>query len=356
MKLVVPPTLSVIVSIWMETLFYGVNIAVYALCLYVLFFGRSSGSRSNKILIALSTTLFLTATGHVSVNLRRLIEGYVHPPTKEAMTAYLLDITQPTNVAKQCLVVLANLFSDILILWRVYTVWEKQWKICVIPLFLCLGTFTSGMATAAYENLVIPGQSIFLKNISTWGLAQFSLSLTMNVIATILIASRIWYVTRDVRRFNPEHMQTYWRVIILVIESASFAALAQVVELSFYAAKFPGVYFIADSSVQIISIAPLSIIVLVGLTQRNGSWGTSYPTNQELATIRFNEVQIALGARSKATVSTTSPDTRNDMVGPYSGQPEDVRLFGHEEQVGDDQNKGDILSDPKMQLKSDEEM
>lgn len=45
-------------------------------------------------------------------------------------------------------------------------------------------------------------------------------------------------------------MKQYWRVIVLVIESASFAAIAQTFELAFYAAKFPGVYFIADSVVQ----------------------------------------------------------------------------------------------------------
>lgn len=50
---------------------------------------------------------FLVATAYVGVNARRLIEGYVNPATKADMTKFLLDITQPTNVAKQFLVVLA---------------------------------------------------------------------------------------------------------------------------------------------------------------------------------------------------------------------------------------------------------
>lgn len=50
---------------------------------------------------------FLIATAHVGVNCRRLIEGYVNPPDKISMIKYLLDITQPTNVAKQFLVVMA---------------------------------------------------------------------------------------------------------------------------------------------------------------------------------------------------------------------------------------------------------
>lgn len=50
---------------------------------------------------------FLIATAHVGVNCRRLIEGYVNPPDKASMVKYLLDITQPTNVTKQFLVVMA---------------------------------------------------------------------------------------------------------------------------------------------------------------------------------------------------------------------------------------------------------
>lgn len=46
----------------------------------------------------------MSATAHVSINLRRLLLGYFYPPTKAEMTKFLLDITQPTNVGKQFLV------------------------------------------------------------------------------------------------------------------------------------------------------------------------------------------------------------------------------------------------------------
>ena len=54
---------------------------------------------------------FLSATAHMSVNVRRLVEGYVNPPTKEAMTAYLLDITVKSSVAKQYTLVMVVRFA-----------------------------------------------------------------------------------------------------------------------------------------------------------------------------------------------------------------------------------------------------
>ena len=47
----------------------------------------------------------------MSVNVRRLVEGYVNPPTKEAMTAYLLDITVKSSVAKQYTLVMVVRFA-----------------------------------------------------------------------------------------------------------------------------------------------------------------------------------------------------------------------------------------------------
>ncbi len=41
----------------------------------------------------------------MGVNLCRLVQGYIFPESKEGMIAYLLDLTQHTNVAKQYLLV-----------------------------------------------------------------------------------------------------------------------------------------------------------------------------------------------------------------------------------------------------------
>ncbi|TCD70386.1 hypothetical protein EIP91_003740 [Steccherinum ochraceum] len=257
--------------------------------------------------------LFLAATAHMSVNVRRLVDGYVNPPTKQAMTLYLLDITVKSNIAKQFLVVIVNLFSDVLITWRVYMVWERNWKVAVLPALLCAGVFTSGTSAAVYESLVVPGQSIFLQRLARWGTAQLALSLTMNVTATVLIAFRIWFVTREVRRSNSEMTRMYWRIIVVIVESASFAAVMQTLELALYEAKSPVIYFIADTTVQVVAMSPLLIIVLVGLTdgsRRNDSWSVSYETSRDTTNIQFKNqrrIQVELAGREQQTEDSSYP-------------------------------------------------
>jgi hypothetical protein len=124
------------------------------------------------------------------------------------------------------------------------------------------------LQTAIDESLVKPGQPIFLKQISRWATSQFSLSLAMNLTTTLLIASRIWFVTRVVREITPEHMKPYWRVIIIIVESASVAAVAQIIQLAFYETKFPGIYFISDTVVQIV-VCTLNYLLNTQNSSRN---------------------------------------------------------------------------------------
>ncbi|KAF8914944.1 hypothetical protein CPB85DRAFT_469470 [Mucidula mucida] len=307
----VSPVLSVLISIWMETLFYGINVVLIVLTVAALLSGPYPPNRQNQVILALSVILFLCASAHMGVNLCRLVQGYIFPESKEGMIAYLLDLTQHTNVAKQYLLVTVNLFSDMLLTWRVYLVWDKSILITLMPVLLCTSVFIAGIGTAILESLVVPGETIFLGRISSWALAQFSLSLVMNFTATVLIASRIWYITGRGAVQNRAHLKLYWRIIIIIIESASFTAFVQIVQLGFYAAKFPGTYFVSDCAVQIVTMAPLMIIVLIGATRKDQSnvVFSTYDTRSMVDTptlsgIRFAEKDLEMMAATK-TVSTS---------------------------------------------------
>jgi len=320
----VSPIVSVLISIWLETLVYGLNISAYLFALYIL-----TKSSVNVVVLILATLLFASATGHIAINLCRLVQGYIQPPSKLAMLDFLYNITVKTNVAKQYMLVMVNLFSDTLLTWRVYMVWEKNWKITMIPAILCAATFTSGIATAINESIVTPGDTVFLKTISHWASSQFSISLAMNLTTTLLIASRIWYMTQDVRKHSPQDMKRYWRVIVIIIESASVAAFWQIIQLAFYESKFTGVYFISDTTVQIVTMAPLLIIILVGLkgSNRSGILATSYPTSKDLTELHFEtRVSVGLNPEQSATDDLSGRSTRGDVHGiqeiekPTSGE------------------------------------
>lgn len=111
-----PSTFTVMVSVWMEGIFYGMNTVVYFTCLCVIISRKARQDRKvNKGLLALSTLLFASATAHMAINIRRLIEGYIISPTKAAMDEYFGDIKQPLTAAHEFLLVTTYFFSDLIL-------------------------------------------------------------------------------------------------------------------------------------------------------------------------------------------------------------------------------------------------
>jgi hypothetical protein len=116
MGLNVPSTLSVMISVWMEGIFYGINVIVYATCLCIIISRKARGNLKIQTgLLILSTLLFASSTAHMVINVRRLIVGYVISSTKAEMNRYFGDITEPLIVAQEFIIATTYFFSDLII-------------------------------------------------------------------------------------------------------------------------------------------------------------------------------------------------------------------------------------------------
>ena len=156
---------------------------------------------------------------------------------------------------------------------------------CILPIILLLCTTAFGLAVRAPSSpspsstplcptnelpcqtatSLLPqigaGNTIFVSHFSRFATTQYAISLTNNVLVTSLIAGRIWYVTRDVRASGYATGLDYRRAILVVIESGALYAFTQIIQLAWYVAKFPGLYFVADSFVQIMVSSPLPRVI-----------------------------------------------------------------------------------------------
>ncbi|KAM5544435.1 hypothetical protein V8D89_002095 [Ganoderma adspersum] len=318
MALVVLPNISVLVSIWMETLFYGMYVVLFFSSVYVLARSRKKLVHGWVIRTALCL-MFCISTAHIGVNLRRLIEGFIKPDTKAETLKYLYDIHQPLNIAKQYLWVFNNVLADGIIVWRLYTLWN--FYVCIIPILMLLATTAFGLATAtSLLPRVGAGNTIFVSHLSRFATTQYALSLTNNVLVTALIAGRIWYTTRTLTAIGRAHTAVYRRAILIMIESGALYALTQVLQLSWYVAKFPGLYFVADSFVQIMAIVPTSVVLLVALgrTTAEQAQGTEVVFASMKFTSGHTKSSRTLDDDSFAMTSRPKESTASSSLGPRS--------------------------------------
>jgi len=302
MVLTVLPNISVLVSVWMETLFYGVYLVVFATAVY--FRKRATKGLTPSLVIVVAFLMFAICTAHIAINLRRLIEGFILTQTKPQTLAYFYQFNDPLNVAKQFLWIFNNILADCVLVWRLWVVWNGNLYVCIGPIILLLGTTGFGLATAESFAIVKKGDTIFIKKLSERALGQYSLTLANNLIITGLIAGRVWYLTRNIRGLAMPVQKRYSRVILMIVESGMVYAFCQIIQLSFYAAKFPGLYFVADSFIQIFAIVPTSIIIFVGMnTNSNVNIISSTPSRPS-----------GRGATHPTTLLSGNVSTMNDPI------------------------------------------
>ncbi|CCM04916.1 uncharacterized protein FIBRA_07113 [Fibroporia radiculosa] len=249
-------------AIWLETLFYGMNIVLFFSCLFVLIIHRRT-PKVNKILVGIAVTMFCFSTCHVFLGFYRLIMGFIvlrDEPGGPA--AFFSDVSIPANVAKVGIHTVNSIVGDSVVVWRCYLVWGRDWKMCALPILLVMGSAICGFGQTVFFARGQQYHSAFALPLVIWNGSLFSLSLTTNVVVTALVGLRAWYMLRlsdGIANFR------YWRIMLIVIESGMIYSVALICEVTLYFMGLNSFYIIYDPIGQLTGIVPTMIIVLAGL-------------------------------------------------------------------------------------------
>lgn len=270
-------TLASLVSLWMETLFYGGYAVLYFICMYILLYSRRRQTSMNKAMVFTATAMFLLSTAHIVIGLVRALKAFVD--SSDGALEYYSEIWNWLSIFKQALYATNNILADGLVVYRCYIVWNYDYKIITVPIIMLLSTTVCAYLAVYNFSQVHPGDNVFSSNIAGWGTALFSLSLATNIIVTTLIASRIWWISREAAsNFGRRYGMRYNQAFAIVIESGAIYSLSLCTLLILYCQRTNAQYIAYDSLAQIMGIVPTMIIVRVGLgisTQDVTSYATS---------------------------------------------------------------------------------
>ncbi|KAF9061813.1 hypothetical protein BDP27DRAFT_1428576 [Rhodocollybia butyracea] len=259
----IPLDRAYLTAIWLETLFYGINMLLFFSYLFIVKYKRKY--RLSKIIITVAVLMFLFSTTHVSLGFYRLIEGFiVLRDAPGGPSAFFSDVSIPANVAKVTLHTVNSVFGDSIMVWRCYNVWGQKWLPSILPILLIIASAVCGFGQAVIFAQAKSTHSAFSSQLEIWNGSLFSLSLTTNVVVTSLIAFRIWWLSREVSPLHESSFK-YRRVLTLVIESGAVYSSALVIEITLYFLNNNAFYIIYDPIAQLTAIVPTTIIVMTSL-------------------------------------------------------------------------------------------
>ncbi|PBK86866.1 hypothetical protein ARMGADRAFT_1055170 [Armillaria gallica] len=258
----IPLDKAYLTAIWLETLFYGINIFLFCSYLWIVKY-RQKPRVVNRVVLVTAVAMFCFSTVHVSLGFSRLVEGFIYLRDQPGGPgAFFSNVSIPANVAKVCIHTVNSILGDSILVWRCYHVWGRDWVICILPILLIIASAVCGFGQTVIFAQAKTTHSAFGPNLQRWNGSLFSLSLVTNVVATSFIAFRIWHLGRQLT-FSSSFK--YRRVLTLVVESGLIYSSALVIEITLYLLNTNAFYIIYDPIAQLTAIVPTMIIVMTSL-------------------------------------------------------------------------------------------
>jgi len=227
-----------------------------------------------RVLVLTSTLLFSLCTIHVAASLRQLLEAFVYVPSDvpNYSNLYWLDSTTSLSVLKEVLYDTLVFIQDIVLIWRFYVVFGRNWKFVIFPILL-----EAAHMAAAYAATIIytinPGISLYNSIVSRLGLTGWALDISLNVSLTVAIATRLWWMGRTVSPMIASRPteNRYLSSVYVIVESGGLFAGATIIMLGLYVHNSPVTLTALDVASQLAVLTPLLIVVRVGLGLTHGS-------------------------------------------------------------------------------------
>ncbi|KAF8547537.1 hypothetical protein OG21DRAFT_1517248 [Imleria badia] len=234
--------------------------------MFILLHGRKRFATLRRVLIAISTILFLLCTIHVAASLRQLLEAFVYAPpdVPNYSTTYWLNFTLAPYIIKDALWDTLLLIQYCILIWRLYVVFLCDWRVVVFPIILAISSAACAYAITALSPTVGFYHSVAPKII----VGAWVLDLLLNVSITGGIALRLWWVGRKTATLTGHRTNQYAYSIYLIIESGAIFMATNILVFALYISNSPASLPMLDVGSQIAALTPLLIVVQVGLTGR----------------------------------------------------------------------------------------
>jgi len=223
---------------------YGIQLVLFYNCVVYLWKTRRT-RRHSLFLLSYITLLLSISTLYMVAQARTVQDMYIDnrnypggPWQYFLDTQYLWE-----NVAFYATLFVLTFLSDLLVLWRCWVIWTSAGRltafaVVAFPALMILASFVLGTLWTLQSSQ--PGLSLYSALPQAYGTSYYAVSLSINIILTILIVIRLLLYRREIRSLLPE--EPAWHYVSLsaiIVESAALYSFLALIFIISYATGNP---------------------------------------------------------------------------------------------------------------------
>jgi len=207
-----------------------------------------------------------------------------------------------SNTAGNAVGIIITAMADALLIWRCYVLY-KLWWLTIIPILMWIVSvvFSAFFVFQAAE----PNAGLFASNSLNFGITYFAIGLSLNILLTLLLVARLFYVRRTIiATLGSQYGETYGTVATMLLESATPYAIVSFIFLILYSTQNNAAALFVPLLVQVECISPMLIILRVA---GGRAWTSDTISESNLTKLRFAASKGSsrrMGQRDTGAVST----------------------------------------------------
>ncbi|KJA15169.1 hypothetical protein HYPSUDRAFT_208094 [Hypholoma sublateritium FD-334 SS-4] len=283
---------------------YGAILPLYFICAYELFLQLRKSERVRQSIINLVciTLLLVLSTLYVASNAYTTQLAYVNdrnypggPAVYSSVIFYL-----PVSIMGLCSFFAINWITDIVLIWRLYTVYGGQRLakiVIVVPSIMFLGSLA--MSLVVIDESVHVGESFWSNTAVKFVLGYYSLTVSLTIISTGLLLTRLLMIKRRTVRAlgHSGSAGQYLSVEAIIIESSAAYTVWGIIFIGLYSVNSPyqDIFLSTISAVQVIALLMILLRVNRGTAWRQDTAG------EVTSAIELTRRSVANGAATSNT-------------------------------------------------------
>ncbi|KAJ6544112.1 hypothetical protein B0H19DRAFT_1169667 [Mycena capillaripes] len=283
-----------IISTTLQGILYGFSLLMFIATIWTLVGGRSY-AQINWTMIVCACLLLIASTLHMASDIKRLYSGLVRfrDTYPGGPTAFFASINDPSFVFKNAVYGFQTALGDGVAIYRCYMVWRSI-SVIVFPVILWFAVCaTSSGAVYEFAQPAADSNNVFAQRTSQWVTSFYATSLACNIIATGLLAYKLWTIERNVHTTRIGKGLTK-PVLMIVLDAGALYSISLLTSLICFESESNGQYIVLDMMTPIISIAFYMVILRVGIAQksRGAAQFQRTPVPQSESSNRFRPMHV----------------------------------------------------------------
>ncbi|KAF9460444.1 hypothetical protein BDZ94DRAFT_1169596 [Collybia nuda] len=233
--------LAQLVGLFMESILFGVFLVSFCACINALVFGgRKIVTWSDRIFLGIVLAMGFIAVWNVSLLFKNIVDAFINYTGPGGPTHVFSNLSDWVTVSRGFSYGVQTLLGDSILIYRCWMIYLEKWLVVIFPILMWFGIFVCVLAACIIESNL--GQSSFTaKELAPFGTGFVSLTLSLNIIVTSMIAFRIWQTyTHSAKYINTDSTSghpTMKRVMLTIIESGAIYSTALLVLLGAFVSK-----------------------------------------------------------------------------------------------------------------------